>query len=63
VRPTAGDRLVVDLDSGDREARACEDLRDPGTHGAQTHDADLVQFPGHDALSSAERDRGQSLTR
>ena len=55
VAAAAGQRLVVDLDGGDRQARPGEHLGDAGTHGAQPHDADLVQFPGHAAISSHRR--------
>ena len=61
VPATARHGLVADLDGGDRQSRACEHLDDAGTHGAQPHDADLVQFPGHVAPPTAG-DRGQSLT-
>ena len=63
VAAAARDRLVADLDGGDRQARAREHLGDAGTHGAQPHDADLVQFPGHAAISSTVGDRRQSLIR
>ena len=53
VPAAAVQRVVGDLDGGDRQARSREDLHDAGTHGAQPHDADLVQFSGHGAISSA----------
>ena len=56
ARPRARRRLV-DLDGGHRQAGAGEHLDDAGTHGAQPDDADLVQFPGHAAISSAVRSR------
>jgi hypothetical protein len=55
VATPAVQRVLADLDGGHGEARTGEHLHDAGTHGAQPHDADLVQFPGHDALSSDRR--------
>ena len=62
VATTAGDRLVVDLDRGHRQARPGEHLDDPGTHGAEPDDADLVQFSGHAATPPRIDDPRQSLT-
>ncbi len=43
------DGVVIDLDGGHGQARPREHLGDAGTHGAQPHDADLVQFSSHAA--------------
>jgi hypothetical protein len=49
VATPPGDRLLVDLHGGHRQARTGQDLDDAGTHGAEPDDADLVQFSGHAA--------------
>ena len=60
VAAAAGHRLVVDLHGGDRQARSREHLGDAGTHGAQPHDADLVQFSGHAATPPGQGSRAVS---
>ena len=52
----ASDAFVVDLDTDDAIPVAGEHLRDARTHGAQSHNADGLEFACHvGILARAER--------